>query len=142
MWTSTRFGGCLSLFSACNEQPIKQYEERLPGCNMVLTNDRNGIAVKRDVPDVLARIAAYKRREIASAKREVPLDAMRRLADGASPARGFAAAIAEHISEARPALIAEIKKASPSKGLIREDFDPPPCARLSRGWRDLPVCPH
>jgi indole-3-glycerol phosphate synthase len=95
---------------------------------MGLTNNRNGIE-KRDVPDVLARIAAYKRQEIASAKREVPLDAMRRLADGASPVRGFAAAIAEHISAARPALIAEIKKASPSKGLIREDFDPPSLAR-------------
>jgi indole-3-glycerol phosphate synthase len=96
---------------------------------MGLTDSRNGIVVKRDVPDVLARIAAYKRQEIASAKREVPLDAMRRLADGASPTRGFAAAIAAHISAARPALIAEIKKASPSKGLIREDFDPPTLAR-------------
>ena len=96
---------------------------------MGLTNNRNGIAVKQDVPDVLARIAAYKRQEVASAKREVSLDAMRRLADAASPVRGFAAAIAEHISAARPALIAEIKKASPSKGLIREDFDPPALAR-------------
>jgi indole-3-glycerol phosphate synthase len=85
--------------------------------------------VKRDLPDVLTRIAAYKRQEIAAAKREIPLDVMRRLADEASATRGFAAAIAEHISAGRPALIAEIKKASPSKGLIREDFDPPSLAR-------------
>jgi indole-3-glycerol phosphate synthase len=91
---------------------------------MELTNSRNGIAEKRDVPDALARIAAYKRQEIDSAKREVSLDAMRRLADRASPVRSFTGAIAQHISAARPALIAEIKKASPSKGLIREDFDP------------------
>jgi indole-3-glycerol phosphate synthase len=96
---------------------------------MDLTDNRNGIVVKWDLPDVLTRIAAYKRQEIAAAKQEVPLDAMRRLADGASPPRGFAVAIAEHISAARPALIAEIKKASPSKGLIREDFDPPCLAR-------------
>jgi indole-3-glycerol phosphate synthase len=96
---------------------------------MSLANDRDEIAVKRDVPDVLARIAAYKRQEIALAKAEIPLDAMRRLAERASPPRGFAAAIAEHLRETRPALIAEIKKASPSKGLIRADFDPPALAR-------------
>jgi indole-3-glycerol phosphate synthase len=96
---------------------------------MELTDNRNGTVVKRDVPDVLARIAAYKRQEIARAKQKVPLDAMRRLAARASPVRGFATAIAEHLLAARPALIAEIKKASPSKGLIREDFDPPALAR-------------
>jgi indole-3-glycerol phosphate synthase len=96
---------------------------------MTSTSDNDEIAVKRDVPDVLARIAAYKRQEIAAAKAEIPLDAMRRLADRASPPRGFAAAIAAHLRETRPALIAEIKKASPSKGLIRSDFDPPALAR-------------
>lgn len=95
-------------------------------------NDCDDVTVKRDVPDVLARIAAYKRQEIASAKMEIPLDAMRRLADRAPPPRHFAAAIAAHLDEARPALIAEIKKASPSKGLIRADFDPPALARAFR----------
>jgi indole-3-glycerol phosphate synthase len=92
-------------------------------------NDDHENVAKRGVPDVLARIAAYKHQEIALAKAEVPFDAMRRLADRASPPRGFAAAIAAHLRERRPALIAEIKKASPSKGLIRADFDPPSIAR-------------
>lgn len=79
--------------------------------------------------DVLARIEAYKRREIAAAKAAIPPAAMEAEALRASPARGFAAAIERHLREGRPALIAEIKKASPSKGLIRADFDPPSLAR-------------
>jgi indole-3-glycerol phosphate synthase len=79
--------------------------------------------------DVLARIEAYKRREIAAAKAKTPLDTIARQARDAAPPRGFAAAIERHLSEGRPALIAEVKKASPSKGLIRADFDPPALAR-------------
>jgi indole-3-glycerol phosphate synthase len=81
------------------------------------------------VADILARIEAYKRREIADAKLRVsPADIERRAA-AAPPARDFIGAIRAHLAEGRPALIAEIKKASPSKGLIRADFDPPALAR-------------
>src|SRR3954465_3639014 len=79
--------------------------------------------------DVLARIEAYKRIEIEAAKARVAPQEMRRRALAAPPPRGFAAAIEAHLAAGRPALIAEIKKASPSKGLIRADFDPPALAR-------------
>jgi indole-3-glycerol phosphate synthase len=79
--------------------------------------------------DVLARIEAYKRREIAAAKAAIPPAEIERRAREASPPRGFAAAIERHLGEGRPALIAEVKKASPSKGLIRADFDPPSLAQ-------------
>ncbi len=75
-------------------------------------------------PNVLARIEAYKRREIAEAKLRMPLAKLEKKAAQADPPRGFAAAIRTHQAAGRTALIAEVKKASPSKGLIREDFDP------------------
>lgn len=78
-------------------------------------------------PDVLARIMAYKREEVAAAKRAQPLAALEAEAKAAPPPRGFTAALGA--TRGRPALIAEIKKASPSKGLIREEFDPPSLAQ-------------
>lgn len=79
--------------------------------------------------DVLARIETYKRHEIEAAKAKISPAEMERRARSAPPARGFAAAIERHLAAGRPALIAEIKKASPSKGLIRPDFDPPAIAK-------------
>lgn len=79
--------------------------------------------------DILARIETYKREEIAAAKRAVSFEELRRQAEGAEAPRGFAEAIRRAQAEGRYALIAEIKKASPSKGLIRADFRPADLAR-------------
>jgi indole-3-glycerol phosphate synthase len=81
------------------------------------------------MPDILAEIEAYKHREIAAAKRTRPLAEVAAAAQAAAPVRGFLAAIRRRLAAGDYALIAEIKKASPSKGLIREDFDPPALAR-------------
>jgi indole-3-glycerol phosphate synthase len=76
------------------------------------------------MPDILQTIAAYKREEIAAAKRTRPQSVMAQEAAAASPPRGFLRAIERRLDAGDYALIAEIKKASPSKGLIRTDFDP------------------
>lgn len=80
-------------------------------------------------PDVLARILSRKIQEVAERNRRVPhAELFARLAD-APPPRGFAAAIEAKVAAGHPAVIAEVKKASPSKGVIRADFDPAAIAR-------------
>jgi indole-3-glycerol phosphate synthase len=75
------------------------------------------------MPDILQRIVAAKAREIAAAKADTPLPMLRKLvATGAAP-RDFAGALRAKVAAGAPAVIAEIKKASPSRGVLRENFD-------------------
>src|SRR4051794_3800105 len=86
------------------------------------------------LPDVLLRICANTRMEVATRKAKIPIEALRQfiVARGDQP-RGFGAALKDATIRGKYGLIAEIKKASPSGGLIRPDFDPP---SLARAYRD------
>lgn len=79
--------------------------------------------------DILASIGAYKRAEVAARRAATPLSALEDRAREAGPPRGFRAALERAYRPGRLALIAEIKKASPSRGLIRADFNPAALAR-------------
>ena len=83
------------------------------------------------MPDILRKIEAYKRREIAEAKVRMPFKTLERQARDHDPPRGFIKAIERQHGQGRIAVIAEIKKASPSKGVIRDDFDP---AKLAKAY--------
>ena len=76
------------------------------------------------VPDILERILAVKREEVAQAKAAKPLAVIEAEARAQPPARDFVGAIRARVAAGQPAVIAEIKKASPSKGVIRADFRP------------------
>jgi len=75
------------------------------------------------VSDILQRILATKRREVDAGRSKTPLAEMERAARAAPPARGFEAAIRRDAARKRAAVIAEIKRASPSRGTIRADLD-------------------
>jgi indole-3-glycerol phosphate synthase len=81
--------------------------------------------------DILARILATKRREVDEARARTPLTRLREQAEAAGPQRGFATALRARVAAGKAAVIAEIKRASPSRGLIRADFDP---ARIARSY--------
>ncbi len=79
--------------------------------------------------DILRRILDTKRAELAVARKARSANDVERLARAAAPARDFAGALRARLAAGQPAVIAEIKRASPSKGLLRADFDPPAIAR-------------
>ena len=79
--------------------------------------------------DILQKIIATKREEVAAAKQVTSLDELRARIDRASPTRGFVARLQQASLNKTPGVIAEIKKASPSKGIIRPDFEPSAIAK-------------
>ena len=83
--------------------------------------------------DFLARIEAEKREESARREREIPLSEIRRQAESSPPPRDFIGAIQRDIARNRPAVIAEIKRRSPSKGVLREPFD---IAEIARAYAE------
>ena len=85
--------------------------------------------VEIDIPDVLRKILAHKAGEVAARVAATPLAAMEKRARQGAPARGFVAAIEARLRQRQAAVIAEIKKASPSKGILRADFDPAAIAK-------------
>lgn len=74
--------------------------------------------------DILARIIRHKAREVTERASRLPLPALRERGAGQAAPRGFLQALESRIRQRQPAVIAEIKKASPSRGVIREDYDP------------------
>ena len=82
-----------------------------------------------DTPTVLRKILARKEEEVAERKQRVSLNELKEWAAACPETRGFVHAIAAKIAAGNSAVIAEVKKASPSKGVIREDFDPVAIAR-------------
>ena len=77
-----------------------------------------------DTPDILKKILDKKAEEVSSRKQRISVAELAEIAQGIEKPRGFARAIQDKISKQKPAIIAEIKKASPSQGVIREDFQP------------------
>ncbi|GAB6389915.1 indole-3-glycerol phosphate synthase TrpC [Stutzerimonas marianensis] len=81
------------------------------------------------VPTILEKIISRKHEEVAERRARVGLRELERLAAGADPVRGFAMRLQEQVARKQPAVIAEVKKASPSKGVLRDDFQPAEIAR-------------
>ncbi len=77
-----------------------------------------------DTPDILKKILARKAEEVASRKQRTPVEILKEISESVEVPRGFATALQSKAKSKKPAIIAEIKKASPSKGVIRENFKP------------------
>ena len=77
-----------------------------------------------DTPDILKKILARKAEEVAARKRKLGLDDLTKAVAAADPVRGFMVSLQEKIHTGKAAVIAEIKKASPSRGVLREAFEP------------------
>jgi indole-3-glycerol phosphate synthase len=77
-----------------------------------------------DTPDILKKILARKTQEVAERRVRVSLESLASQVSTAPPVRGFVEAIKKRLAQGKPAVIAEIKKASPSKGVLRENFNP------------------
>jgi len=82
------------------------------------------MTAKLNAPTVLKTIFDRKQEEVALRRQDRPLEAVQRSAAAMTPCRGFRRALADRVAAGEPAVIAEVKKASPSKGVIREDFYP------------------
>ena len=85
--------------------------------------------VLRDCPDILLRIIRHKAREVSARAERTPLRTLGERAEAQAAPRGFAAALESRIAAGEAAVIAELKKASPSRGVLRKDFDPDAIAR-------------
>ena len=83
----------------------------------------------RDCPDILRRIIRHKAREVSERAERTPLRVLGERAEAQAAPRGFTAALESRIEAGEPAIVAELKKASPSRGVLREDFDPDAIAR-------------
>lgn len=90
-----------------------------------------------NTPDILKKIIQRKQEEIETRQQQKSLDQIITEASSASPVRGFVDSIRQQLREDKPAVIAEIKKASPSKGIIREDFKP---AEIAKSYADAGAC--
>lgn len=86
-----------------------------------------------NTPDVLKKILARKAEEVAERQAKTPLSDLQERCKAMPAARGFVVALEQSIADGRPAVIAEVKKASPSKGLLRENFEP---AEIARQYED------
>jgi len=90
-----------------------------------------------NTPDILKKIIQRKQEEIETRQQQKSLDQLISEASSASPVRGFVDSIRQKVREDKPAVIAEIKKASPSKGIIREDFKP---ADIAKSYAEAGAC--